>query len=459
MGISTTAISALLQGATESIVCLSPELRVMAFNEALRRNFYDLYRKEIKAGDDYKQYILPGTWAKFEDYFGQALQGQSVSFRDRVWIWNRYVWYESHMTPFKQGQGPVEAVTMTFRDVDLERKSIKKAAQLATTLNAIFENTKDSILLLDQDFKILNCNTRAQYSFQMASNRIPQIGDDLRPFIFKGLEDEFLARFSDALEGRGSVTEVAAQSFDGQSFWFQTKFNPVYSENNALLGVSLFARPITDKKKAELALQENEERFRKVIQSSPISIFILDESSKWVEINQHVTKAYGYTLENLAQTPLSAVFPKDWEKLEQFALRPFLEDEDPVELVGNEIVLLRSFQGNWYSVEVSLSAFLLNQRKHWVMLVQDVSKREADARLISEQYQKLSQIAWKQSHVIRSAVAKIAGIVYILGNDEQMKEEEKKEWIQHLQNSTDELDNYVKEIVTWTESSHTLPGL
>ena len=47
----------------------------MAFNEALRRNFYDLYRKEIKAGDDYKQYILPGTWAKFALDFEQTCVG------------------------------------------------------------------------------------------------------------------------------------------------------------------------------------------------------------------------------------------------------------------------------------------------------------------------------------------------------------------------------------------------
>lgn len=446
----------MLHGATESIICLSPTLQVMAFNEALRQNFKDLYKKQIQIGDDYHQYILPGTWPRFKDFFQQALSGQRVSFRDRVWIWDRFVWYESHLVPYRNHEGHIEAVTMTFRDVDLERQSIKKAAQLATTLNAIFENTKDSILLLDHSFKILNCNSRAQYSFQLASNRIPQIGDDLRPFIFKGLEEEFLRRFQDALEGRSSVIEVAAQSFDGQTFWFQTKFNPVYSENESLLGVSLFARPITDKKKAEIALRENEERFRKVIHSSPFAIFILNDDSQWVEINPHVTKAYGYTMEILSNTPLSAVFPRDWERLNQFAQRPFQEGEEPVELAGKDIVFLQSLQGNWHPVEVSMSAFLLNQKKHWVMLVQDVSKREADARLISEQYQKLSQIAWNQSHVIRSSVAKIAGIVHIFQKDHLMSEDERRIWIAHLQESTEELDRYVKEIITWTDPQTSL---
>lgn len=440
----------MLQGATESIVCLSPRLEVMAFNEPLRLNFKDLYQKHIQVGDDYHQFLLPGTESRFMELFNTALQGERVNYRDRVWIWGRHVWYESHLVPYQDEMGNVLAVTITFRDVDLERRSIKKADRLATTLQAIFENTKDAILLLDPDFKIINCNSRAQYNFQLASNQIPQIGDDLRPYIFQGLEEVFLERFQWALNGKGSVIEVAAQSFDGQTFWFQTKFNPVYTGKDTLLGVSLFARPITDKKKAEIALRENEERFRKVIQSSPLAIFILDDELNWLEINQQVTKAYGYNLENLQGVSISTLFPLHAEILIQFALEPFQEGQSPKVLAGKEALVLCSYEQIWYPVEVSLSAFQLNQRKHWVMVVQDISKREADARLISEQYQKLSQIAWKQSHIIRSSVTKIAGIVHILEQDQQMSEAERNVWLSHLRESTNELDLYVQEIIQWT---------
>lgn len=441
----------MLQGATESIVCLSPSMEVMAFNEALRLNFLDLYQRCIQIGDDYHQYLLPGTELRFQELFQTALKGERVSYRDRVLIWNRNVWYESHLVPFVGDDDCVSAVTITFRDVDLERQSIKKADRLATTLEAIFENTKDAIILLDTEFKIINCNTRAQHNFKVASNKVLQIGDDLRPFIFKGLEKEFLERFHMAIEGKSSVIEVAAQSFEGETFWFQTKFNPVYTGRDVLLGVSLFARPITDKKKAEMALLENEERFRKVIHSSPLAIFILDDESNWLEINPQVKKAYGYTLENLQGRPLSSLFPHHADILTEFAQEPFQEGQEPKVFAGKEAFVLCSFDQIWFPVEVNLSAFQLNQKKHWVMVVQDISKREADARLISEQYQKLSKIAWKQSHIIRSSVTKIAGIVHILEQDKEMSDTECRMWLSVLRESTNELDSYVQEIIQWAE--------
>ncbi|MDX5477416.1 MAG: response regulator [Cyclobacteriaceae bacterium] len=64
--------------------------------------------------------------------------------------------------------------------------------------------------------------------------------------------------------------------------------------------------------------------------------------------------------------------------------------------------------------------------------------------------QKLREISWNQSHLVRAPLSKILGIVNLL-EDEMDDAENLAFWIQQLKASANEMDNVIREIVSETQ--------
>jgi PAS domain S-box-containing protein len=76
-------------------------------------------------------------------------------------------------------------------------------------------------------------------------------------------------------------------------------------------GVSFTAMNITKRIQAEKALQENEEKFRSIMENSADAIFITDQQGKYVYTNKAVTVMLGYTSEEMNNKSIIDITPKN----------------------------------------------------------------------------------------------------------------------------------------------------
>lgn len=76
----------------------------------------------------------------------------------------------------------------------------------------------------------------------------------------------------------------------------------------------------------------------------------------------------------------------------------------------------------------------------------DVTDRETQMEAIQMQNQKLRNIAWTQSHVVRSPLARIMGIIELIRTRSLTKEEEERS-LGYLLDSANELDDVIGDIV------------
>ncbi|MDD2754252.1 MAG: PAS domain S-box protein [Methanothrix sp.] len=68
---------------------------------------------------------------------------------------------------------------------------------------------------------------------------------------------------------------------------------------------------ITDRKRTEEALRENEERYRSYVNSAPYGVFVADENGKYLQVNPMACSITGYDESELLQMSIRDILPDD----------------------------------------------------------------------------------------------------------------------------------------------------
>jgi light-regulated signal transduction histidine kinase (bacteriophytochrome) len=80
-----------------------------------------------------------------------------------------------------------------------------------------------------------------------------------------------------------------------------------------------------------------------------------------------------------------------------------------------------------------------------IIVVQDVTDRLKYIKAIEEQNEKLREISWMQSHLVRAPLARIMGLIPLFkGSQEDDKETSKI--LEYISTSAEELDQIIKNI-------------
>jgi len=97
---------------------------------------------------------------------------------------------------------------------------------------------------------------------------------------------------------------------DGTIKWIQNNISPVIEHDKVvkLKGVII---DITERKLAEKALRESEEKFRSIMENSADAIFIADQQGKYLYTNKAVTAMLGFTPEEMQGKTIVDLSPPD----------------------------------------------------------------------------------------------------------------------------------------------------
>jgi len=91
--------------------------------------------------------------------------------------------------------------------------------------------------------------------------------------------------------------EIRDRTKDGKYYWVNTTIVPFLNEQNKPWQYLSIQLEITAKKEAEIALNENLNRYQNLVNSSPEGIFITDSHGKFIEANNRWYEMTGLTLE------------------------------------------------------------------------------------------------------------------------------------------------------------------
>ena len=146
------------------------------------------------------------------------------------------------------------------------------------------------------------------------------------------LADQFTAQNREVLE-TGSVVEreYVTQFPDSTLHTIMNTQFPVKGSDGRMIGVGTIARDITERKRAEEALRESEERFRSVIDNSPSGIHVKDLEGRYTLVNRWFAERQSCSPEEMIGKMSNDFFPAEFAELYNAQSQEVLETGNVVE--------------------------------------------------------------------------------------------------------------------------------
>jgi len=208
---------------------------------------------------------------------------------------------------------------------------------------------------------------------------------------------------------------------------------------------------ITDLKNAQKALKISNERFEYVNKATNDAIFdwnIITGTVKW---GNGFFRLFGFDSREhyTYDTWLQQVHPDDRTKT-QGSLQDTLQDVTQ----GNWSVEYRFMKADGEYAYVEGNGYIIRDAKgsgiRMIGVIRDITERLNYITAVEKQNEKLREIAWMQSHVVRAPLTKIIGLADLI-KDFPNNDEEENQLLEHLLTCAYELDDIIRDISKKTE--------
>ena len=183
---------------------------------------------------------------------------------------------------------------------EAESRSERRRAEEQLRYQAyLLSNVNDAIIASDENYRITFWNRAAESLYGWsAEETLGQYGPDITKTDFPNSDrNEMLQHIRDAGIWRGEVTQVKK---DGTRFFCEVSSLLLRDETGNVAGYVSMNHDITERKRAEEALRESEERFSKAFYQSPIGIVMTDLTDNTIrDVNNALLKMLGLTREQI----------------------------------------------------------------------------------------------------------------------------------------------------------------
>ena len=199
-----------------------------------------------------------------------------------------------------QGRPAVQSVV---RDITERKQGREALRQTETQLRTVVSSASLVLFALDRD---------GVFTLSEGEGLKPlglKPGELVGQSIFEVYKDvpQILMNFRSALNGEAIATIV-----DVNELTFEARYSPLTDENSNVIGVIGVATDVTKNRKAQKAVQENEERYRELFENANDIIYTHDLAGNFTSLNRSGEKITGYSREEAAQMNIANVLAPEF---------------------------------------------------------------------------------------------------------------------------------------------------
>jgi hypothetical protein len=385
-------------------------------SEAIR----DIYRvaPEEAARDASKVYAILHP----DDYAGIVASIQKSALDLSPWIHEYRVkyddgvvrWLSGNATPQREADG--STLWHGFiRDIT-ERRLVEEALrQSEAKFRTIFDSTSEAVMLLDEK-GFLDCNRATLEMFgcatreEFCSKHPADLSPPSQPC---GTDSMTLAnqRIATAMEeGTHNFEWEHMRADTGKTFPAEVLLNAMTLDGRPIL--EAVVRDITERKLAEAALRESEEKYHALFEKHMDMILVYDAASRVVEdVNQACVETFGYSKEDFLKLKVKDI-TAGWDETEG-ALNELLEEtgSDGFGEVKIPAMYAKRKDGSIFPLELGLNHFVSGGRKKIV-----ISSRDITDTVLTEKNMRTQRRHLLQADRLKSLGTLVAGVAHEINN-------------------------------------------
>lgn len=313
----------------------------------------------------------------------------------------------------------------------------KRSAEVLEERNTILESITDAFFAVDHNWVVTYWNNMAEKELNMPKGKV--LDQHLWEVYSDAAGSESYRKYHEAM-GTGRVVHFE-DYYAPLEKWYEISAYP--SPN----GLSVYFKDITERKLSEFRLTESERRYSELFHLSPQPMWVFDvDTLQFIDVNQAAIKHYGYKLEEFLSMTIKDIRPvEDVPQLEKI-----VKTKDQAKHVHHtEVFRHKKKNGEIIQVDVQSTIIHHKGKKARVVLANDITDRLNYIKAIEQQNERLKEISWLQSHVVRAPLAKIIGLIPLI-NDVREEAAEREKMLNYLLLSANELDEVVGHITDKT---------
>ena len=326
------------------------------------------------------------------------------------------IWIELRVTPLRDKDGKVTAALELAVPITERKKAEEKTEKNQKELDLIFNSSPIIVFYKDKEGKFLRANKAFAESLQIPPEEL--VGKTVFDFysteIAQNMTNDDLEVLKSGCPRLGIIEQY--ESASGLRS-VQTDKVPILDENGTPNGIIGFAQDITERKKAEKALLESQQKYKALFSANPEATVFTDNDLRIVEANSRFSRLFGYSFDEVKGKIITDVIVPDESKEESRIVRQQILS-GPIEIVtsrrrkdGSLIPLFMSGGPALVNGKVIGSIMVYKDISDIITVQEELSKTLDKAEMLNE---KLRVVGSLTRHDVGNKLMIVKSNIYLL---------------------------------------------
>ncbi len=260
----------------------------------------------------------------------------------------------------------------------------KKKSELEKSL--LIHNTDESFILLDKELNIVDYNHQFKTLYEKYLDREVVKGNSILEYAKPERRQDLKNLYTKVLQGYQKTTEINIPVKGEPDKCYFLKYKPALNEDNAIIGVFVTAKDVTEIVAAKEQVEASEKKYRLLFNKSPIPKWVFEtDTLKILDVNDSAVSHYGYSRNEFLNMLLHTISPR--EDLRK--MKSVFENKKQKELIHFGIFTQLKKDQSRIMAEVTGHMFSYMGRDCMLMESNDVTERESALQKLKENEVKL----------------------------------------------------------------------